>query len=83
MGRHPRFWCRTTLHYRGWSFDDIGAFLGKPDVIDDNGPVVGSYYKIERVITGEKRLAARRDRKQEIDRLIKAISDRCPLFTTP
>jgi hypothetical protein len=64
MNRHPGFWCRTTLHHRSWSFGNIQYILGEPDMIDDNRRIVGNYYKIERVMTGEKR----RDAKEEMHR---------------
>jgi hypothetical protein len=68
-GRHQGYWCRTTLHYRGWSLDEISAILGYADLIDNGGSIVGNYYLIPRVMNGERHLETRRKAKAIIDKL--------------
>ena len=61
--RHTGHWCRTTLHYRGWSMKGIQHWLGEPDMYDDTF-TGASYYRIERVLDAEQR----RDELAEWDR---------------
>jgi hypothetical protein len=66
MGRHPGYLCRTTLHHRGWSIDEIQAILGNPDKLEETGGITGSYYAVQRVFAGEQRLSIHREARQTI-----------------
>jgi hypothetical protein len=55
--RRPGHWCRTTLHYRGWSYDEINALLGEPDIQEDRNGITASYYGIPRTLEAENCLA--------------------------
>jgi len=67
MSRHPGHWCQTTLHYRGWSFDEITTILGHADIIDHFGKnknVTAHYFAIEKVLEAEPRLETHRTTKR-------------------
>jgi hypothetical protein len=73
VSRHPGYYCRTTLHHRGWSIEDIRRY-GGPDLHDDlyEG---ATYFRIERVLQYEE-MKRQHDRiKDDLLELINRAND--------
>ena len=53
--RYPDHWCRSTLHFRGWSAEEIDDLLGDPDIIDTttNPGTTARYYRTNRALQVE------------------------------
>ncbi len=81
--KFPGYWCRTTLHYRGWSIGRINVLLDDPDLILKNRTKNGTdahYYAIERVLSWEKAIRTSAKRNQRSAEIIAPIKDFDPSF---